>query len=609
MPANPPPRRRDFLKTAAAGAAGAMGLCALRFDKLFAQSTGGWVSGLQVNPAIDNKRVICCHDANMLTSTPPNTSWANQNNSVNANLVASNLDQMAMQLAQKTTVAEAWSAIFRSSKQWASTKVAIKTNGIQGSTGNHPRVAIIKKICDVFIDQLGVPAANIILYDANSSASTSYSTYASLTDTTKIRATVSVKAQSLGGMVPVTIAGSTKAISAVADLVNGVIDILVDIASLKIHSGPGTSYGFGGCSLCMKNHLGTFINQGTETGSGDASSTGLHSLDAVFNINKHAAILGGNPVRQQLCIVDGLLANGGSSAAWSVRTDRIVMGTFAPIVDYFTATKILLNSTIMAGGPMPAAGVTSAAILVPQYLTSFGYATTDALQWVELGPGGTSTGTGGAGGGGGTSAAGGAGGGGTSTAGGSRSGGTSAAGGVGNGGTSAPGGAGSDGTSAAGAAGSSGTSWAGGAGSGGVTAAGGTTGSGGTVSGGAGGTDRPATTAASASGGSASAGETSAGTGTAASSTGGSTETAGASVSGRNSGSGCSVAGVDRRTTRWGALLAFGAAAAERIRCLVSNGPNGGEKRHGENPTGSSYRPIARRTAEDRRPSVRSRRG
>ena len=47
-----------------------MGISALRFDKLFAQSTGGWVSGLQVNPAIDNKRVICCHDPSMLTSTP-----------------------------------------------------------------------------------------------------------------------------------------------------------------------------------------------------------------------------------------------------------------------------------------------------------------------------------------------------------------------------------------------------------------------------------------------------------------------------------------------------------------------------------------------------------
>ena len=576
MPIDPHPKRRDFLKTAAAGAAGAMGISALRFDKLFAQSTGGWASGMQVNPAIDNKRVICCHDVNMLTSNPVNTAFSSQNNAVNANLVASNLDQMAMQLAQKATAADAWSTIFRSSKSWANTKVAIKTNAIQGNTGNHPRVAIIKKLCDVFIDQLGVPVANVILYDANADASPVYSTYASLTDATKIRATVSKYAQSLGGMVPVTIAAATKSISTVGDLVNGVIDILVDICTMKVHSGPGTSYQFGSCSLCMKGHLGTFINAGTDQTT--PSSTGLHVLESIFNINKHAAILGGNPVRQQLCIVDGLLANGGNSATWSVRTDRIVMGTFAPIVDYLTATKLLLDSTIMAGGPMPALGVTNAAIYLPQFLTSFGYAATDALQWVECTPpnwpaitggSGGSGGSGGAGSGG-ASGSGGAGSGGTSGSGGARSGGTSGSGGARSGGTSGSGGAGSGGASAAGGAGSGGTSAAGGAGSGGTTAAGGTTGSGGATSGGAGGTGGAATSSALAAGGSATTGGTSAGTGTSVSATGGSSGTATATSA--NSGGGCDVAGVDRRATRWGAMLAFGAVVAEKLRRLVSSG-------------------------------------
>jgi hypothetical protein len=462
------------------------------------------------------------------------------------------MDQMAMQLAQKSTATEAWSTIFRSSKSWASTKVAIKTNAIQGATGNHPRVAIIKKLCDVFIDQLGVPVANIILYDANADASATYTTYASLTDATKIRATVSKNAQSLGGMVPVTIAAATKSISAPADLVNGVIDILVDICTLKVHSGPGTSYGFGSCSLCMKGHLGTFINQGTDA---SPSSTGLHVLEAIFNINKHAAILGGNPVRQQLCIVDGLLANGGNSATWSVRANRIVMGTFAPIVDYFAATKLLLDSTIMAAGPMPALGVTNANTLLPQFLTSFGYAATDALPWVECTPPSWPAITGGSGG---SSGSGGAGGGGTSAAGGTRSGGTSAAGGGASGGTSAAGGTASGGTSGSGGAGSGGTS----AGSGGTTAAGGTTGADGTTSGGAGGTGGAATSVASASGGSARTGGTSAG----AISTGGSSGATSATVSSGNSGGGCTVAGVDRKATRWGALLAFGAVVAEKFR-------------------------------------------
>jgi len=44
MPKNSNPKRRDFLKTAAAGAAGAVALSTLRFDRAFAQTTGGWVS-------------------------------------------------------------------------------------------------------------------------------------------------------------------------------------------------------------------------------------------------------------------------------------------------------------------------------------------------------------------------------------------------------------------------------------------------------------------------------------------------------------------------------------------------------------------------------------
>jgi hypothetical protein len=583
MSVSPHPKRRDFLKTAAAGAAGAMGISALRFDKLFAQSTGGWVSGLQVNPAIDNKRVICCHDPKMLGNFPSSgavsTVWESQNSYVDPSVVSINMDQMAMQLAQKTTAADAWSTIFQkpTGKAWASTKVAIKVNAIQGDTGNHPRVAVVKKICDVLVDQLGVPAANITLFDAHGDASSCYTTtYASLTDATKIRATVSKFAQSVGGMVPVTIAASTKSISGVGDLVNGVIDILVNIAVLKVHSGPGTSFQFGSCSLCMKNHLGTFMNAGSDQTT--PSSTGLHVLDAIFNINKHAAILGGSPVRQQLCIVDGLLANGGSSATANVRVDRIVMGTFAPIVDYLAATSILLNSTIMATGPMPALGVTNAAIYLPQFLTNFGYATTDALQWVECTPpnwpaitggGGGSSGSGGAGNGG-TSGAGGARSGGTSAAGGTGSGGTGATGGTGGGGTGAAGGAGSGATSAAGGARSGGTSAAGGAGSGGSPATGGVPQNGGTTSGGQGGSGGVVPSSASASGGSATTGGTNAGTG--ASAAAGSSGTKGSTVGGGDSGSGCDIAGTDRRATRWGAMLAFGAVVAERLRRLVTRG-------------------------------------
>jgi hypothetical protein len=577
--------RRDFLKTAAAGAAGAVGLSALKFDKIFAQSTGGWVSGMQVNPAIDNMRVICCHDTNMLTSTPTNTTFTSQNAAVNATLVASNMDQMAMQLAQKATATDAWSTIFRSSKPWASTKVAIKTNAII-ATGNHPRVAVIKKICDVFVDQLGVPAANIILYDANSDASKCYSTYASLTDSTKIRATVSVKSQSLGGQVGVTIAASTKTMSGVADLVNGVIDILVDVAIIKRHSGPGTAYAYGSCSLCMKNHLGTFINSGSDTGAGDASATGLHSIDAICNINKHAAILGGTPVRQQLCFIDGLLANANSAGgSFDTRVDRLIMGTFAPIVDYLTAMRIMQD--VM---DRPDANNN-----VPKFLTNFDYAETDPLQWVEYVPGsappiGGNTGSsGGATGSGGTTSNGGskASGGTPASAGTTSPGGSKASGGTpASAGTTSPGGSKANG----GATASGGTTSASGSGSTGGTATssggstpmgGATTGSGGSKAssgtpgnGGANATGGASTSSALASGGSSTTGGMMAGAGTTASpvgASGGSTGTTGTAHAANSSGGcDCDVAGGDRSASRWGAMLALGAVVAGKLRRFVS---------------------------------------
>jgi len=383
-------KRRDFLKTAAAGA---LGITGVRFNKIFA-SPKAWTSGMQINPVIDNKRVICCHDTKMLTSTPLSQNWPLQNNAVNAALVSSNMDQMAMLLTQKSTAADAWSAIFQkpAAKTWSNVRVAIKTNGIGGSSTtapvNHPRVAVIKKICDVLVDQLNVLPASIVIYDGGIDDASCYASYASLTDSTKIRAVVSTRVNSLNGFAAVTIASAAKPISCVADLVGGNIDILVDIAVCKAHDGPGGAFGYGSCTLCMKNHFGTFVNSSSATGSvGD--STGLHSVAAICEINKHDAILGGTPVRQQLCIVDALFSNGKNPAGgWDNRTDRLVMGTFAPIVDYCTAKNILLNNAVMTSVPMPQLGVTNAATILPQYLTNFGYAVTDVQNsWIEYVPG------------------------------------------------------------------------------------------------------------------------------------------------------------------------------------------------------------------------------
>ena len=591
MPTSSHPKRRDFLKTAAASAAGAMGIGALRFDKVFAQSTGGWVSGMQINPAIDNKRVICCNDPKMLTSLPGSTAFEVTNAAVDAAVVASNLDQMAMQLAQKTTAAEAWSTIFRSSKPWASTRVAMKTNGIGGSTTNRPKWAIFKKIADVLIG-LVVQPSNIILFDACDDASGYYNPHISLTDSTKIRAAqVSVRAASLGGFKAVTLTNAT-AISCPADLVDGNIDILVNVAACKSHNGTGGHYSYGSCTLCMKNHLGTFTSgtQAQHSGNlhvGNSAASPPPPPLALFEINKHAAVLGGNPVRQQICIVDALLSNGasGPGGAWDNRTDRLVMGTFAPIVDYLAAKKILLDATLMASKPIPALGITNAAIILPMFLTNFGYAETDAFQWIEytppdappITPGGTggttatggTTSTGGSPRTGGTTGAGGT----TGTGGASRTGGTTASGGTtGTGGTARGGTTASGGTTANG--GNSATV------TGGTPATGGTTSVGGSPTGGsatsaATGGMSAATSAPLPSGGSMMTGGTSAAPGTTVIPVGGSiggAKTMGSATAAATSGGGCSVAGVERSATRWGAILAFGAVVAEKLRRLVNGG-------------------------------------
>jgi hypothetical protein len=313
----------------------------------------------------------------------------------------------------------------------------------------------------------------------------------------------------------------------------------------------------------MKNHLGTFINSGSDTGAGDASATGLHSIDAICNINKHPAVLGGNPVRQQLCIIDGLLANGNSAGgSFDTRVDRLIMGTFAPIVDYLTAMRIMKD---VMNKP-------DANNNLPKFLTNFDYAETDALDWNEYVPGsGTVTPpTGGTGGSAGGGASGGSPTGGTSNAGGGRGGG--AGGGRGGNPSSAGGGRGGSTSGAGGTTGSN--TGAGGTASGGATAGGGTTENGGTpagssATGGAGGTP---TSTTSASGGSTMTGGASAGAATTAHAAGGSgagseaTQTTSAqhAAAGKSAG-GCSVAGVERRATPWGAMLAFGAAVAGKF--------------------------------------------
>lgn len=362
--------RRSFIKSTSAGV---MGLGIGENILASPKKEMAWTNGMKINPNISNTKVVCCYDPDMYPGEP-SSNFSTVNQTVNANKVYSNMDEMAKKLTGKNDATEAWKTIFRSGKSWEETRVAIKVNCI--NTQHLNRVAIIKKISDVLVG-FGVKPANIILYDGCSDAMgddkrPKFNVYASLTDSSKILATVSQRFNALNGTTAVTISGASEIVCA-KDLVDGNIDILIDIA---VNKGHGSEYG--GVTLCMKNHFGTFVNS---SGSGAGNLHANVAPNALYNINKHDAILGGNPVRQQLCIIDSLLAsqggpmNGPNSTATGGKPCRIIMGTFAPTVDYCCVKKVregvnkwTHNNTV-----------------VNRFLSEFGYSESD-IEWIEFTP-------------------------------------------------------------------------------------------------------------------------------------------------------------------------------------------------------------------------------
>jgi len=117
-------------------------------------------------------------------------------------------------------------------------------------------------------------------------------------------------------------------------LVNGSVDILVNIALCKGHSST-----FGGFTMTMKNHFGTFSpSPGHESGA----------QDYLLAINQTPEILGtmdqktGRVLfpRQQLCIVDALWASEhGPGGNPSHQTNSLFMGVLPPVMDYVLATR------------------------------------------------------------------------------------------------------------------------------------------------------------------------------------------------------------------------------------------------------------------------------
>ncbi|MBD3322362.1 MAG: DUF362 domain-containing protein [Chitinivibrionales bacterium] len=311
--------RRNFLKSgAAASAAIGMG-----FPESVSPASSGWQNREQINPAIDNLRVVCCHDPSMITGRMTTIHPLGQYGACDASRIESNMDKMAQALAQKESANDAWDTIFMmpSTKQsWNQVKAAIKVNGMDSI---NPSIIILDKVCKELIRK-GVLASNIYIYDAGSEITR---WYGSSDARSKLPQGVNIN----------DILGDTgqprknyrlangRTYQTASWLVDGVIDLLINIAPNKGHY----INNLGGFTLTMKNHVGS-MKFGHPSDPAD-----------MIAMNTSDPFLGGTPPRQQLCIVDSLWATPNGPTSYDAQQyDRIVMGTCSPIVDYLTARKI-----------------------------------------------------------------------------------------------------------------------------------------------------------------------------------------------------------------------------------------------------------------------------
>ncbi|MFC1866728.1 DUF362 domain-containing protein [Thermodesulfobacteriota bacterium] len=285
-----------------------------------------------LHPNVDNLRVVGITDAAMTRDHGPNSSWERQNELVVPKAVWDNVDRLACGLTETGNPVEAWRTIFIKppGKSWSDTVVAIKTNNI---AQQHTRSAVMAKICHTLTNVLGVKPQNIFIYDACHGKRMSKSTpFSGLPDGCRIE-------NQWGGSITETAVpepwrnGKEKS-ECLKHLVDGSVDILINIAMCKGHSSK-----FGGFTMTMKNHFGTFSPQpGHERGS----------LDYLIAINKTPEILGEKDrrtgkvlfPRQQLCIVDALWASKrGPGGNPTHQPNYLAMGVLSPVVDYQMATR------------------------------------------------------------------------------------------------------------------------------------------------------------------------------------------------------------------------------------------------------------------------------
>jgi hypothetical protein len=189
------------------------------------------------------------------------------------------------------------------------------------------------KMARTLTDTLGIKPFHIHIYDACHGSDLSRETpFAGLPEGCRIEGTWG--GSTTHTVVPAPWNGRGGKSRCLKYLVDGSVDILINIAMCKGHSQR-----FGGFTMSMKNHFGTF-----SPGPGHRSG----SEDYLIAINQTPEILGAidrrtgkiHYPRQQLCLIDALWASrGGPGGKPSHQPNFLAMGVLSPVVDYQVATR------------------------------------------------------------------------------------------------------------------------------------------------------------------------------------------------------------------------------------------------------------------------------
>lgn len=346
--------RREFITATILGTGGIMAIG----QPIFSADNAGkciFTPRMSVNPAIDNLNVVCGVNKAMITNQPALWDMIGQNRPVDQAQVERTLDAVAVSLTGKENALEAWKTIFRKpeNKAWDTVKVAIKVNGLGK---NHPRLAVVNKIC-LELNKIGVQFSNMYIYDGSHNAGPLYSPFVGKGLPAGV--IISNKDKAMGGTMKLAIPEKNKypLYKCTRMIADGSIDILVNIAVNKNHEKT-----LGGTTLTLKNHAGTFEPRRIHTGGG---------IDYILGFSKSDALWGGNPVRQQLCIIDSLWGStgGGPFVIPDKQLDCLVMGTFSGAVDYLTAKKIREPLMGAVHGP------------IDRFIKDFGYEEKEMTGW------------------------------------------------------------------------------------------------------------------------------------------------------------------------------------------------------------------------------------